>query len=84
MAVRLVNDDASSQMRSSHHDIVKHRAKEENMLTMLLVAQRQGLVDYLHPASLSRRAYIFPISPMPMMPIAKLSMTPVNSIAPSN
>jgi hypothetical protein len=30
---------------------------------------------YLHPLSLSRRAYIFPISPRPMMPIEKFDMS---------
>lgn len=31
-------------------------------------------VVYLHPASLSLRVYIFPMSPIPMMPIVKFSM----------
>lgn len=29
---------------------------------------------YLHPAMLSSRAYILPISPMPMMPMAVVSL----------
>lgn len=31
---------------------------------------------YLHPASLSLRAYILPMSPIPMIPITKLSIFP--------
>ena len=31
-------------------------------------------VVYLHPALLSLRVYIFPMSPIPMMPIVKFSM----------
>lgn len=35
---------------------------------------REGTGDYLQPAAASRRAYILPISPMPMMPTVKPSM----------
>ena len=31
--------------------------------------------DYLHPAALSFRVYILPMSPIPMMPITKPSMS---------
>ena len=36
---------------------------------------------YLHPASLSLRVYIFPMSPIPMMPIVKLAMEEVMVVA---
>lgn len=36
--------------------------------------KRERTGDYLQPAAASRRAYILPISPMPMMPTVKPSM----------
>jgi hypothetical protein len=82
MAVRVSEDDASSQMHSSHHYMGAVFAQEEKKmkLTILLVAQRQGMVNYLHPASLSCLAYIFPMSPMPIMPTTKFSMASALSL----
>lgn len=80
-AVGLGEDDASSQMHSSHHYVGGCREKKKLNLTILLVAQRQGLVNYLHPASLSCLAYIFPISPMPMMPTTKFSMAAASALS---
>ena len=60
----------SSQMHSSHH--VKCSVAEEFPgLTLFLVGLLSfstSSVTYLQPASLILRAYIFPMSPIPMIP----------------
>jgi hypothetical protein len=46
-------------------------------LTITTLAQRFGSGgSYIHPASLSLRAYIFPISPIPMIPTTKPFIVP--------
>jgi hypothetical protein len=47
------------------------------LLTAENSAQRRQMIKavlYLHPASLSLRAYILPISPIPIIPTTKLSI----------
>ena len=41
---------------------------------LLLVSRPRKSIDYLHPAALSLRAYILPMSPMPMRPTVKSSI----------
>lgn len=71
-----VESDASSQMHSSHHyDDTALWSRKRESLHIVLVAQRRGRkVVYRHPASLSLRVYIFPMSPIPMTPIVKFAM----------
>ena len=66
----------SSQMHSSHHcgEEMKIRGKAYQVWSARQQQRQEGAI-YLQPCSLSRRAYIFPMSPSPMMPIEKLDMS---------
>ena len=85
-AIRLRHVRYSSQMHSSHHNKGGRgwcADKEgESLLTrncgcrklFYELVSRGKRVDYLHPAALNLRAYILPMSPMPMSPTTKSSI----------
>ena len=57
--------------------------RKKSALLRCKKTHQKGLKDdlsrnYLHPAALSRRAYILPISPIPMIPIEAVSIVGVN------
>ena len=73
--------NTSSQMHSSHHERGGGRARKIACLPKLSMAQRWREEEfYLHPASLSLLAYIFPMSPRPISPTTKSSMLVVEMV----
>ena len=75
MASRLAEDN--TRAKCTQVIIVKERVDKGVFMrrwAYQTVQARQNIGTYLHPASLSLLVYIFPISPIPIMPTAKFSI----------